>query len=87
MSDFAIKVKPPEIYGKDGENMLIHAEGNPAQVVAVGVAAAAVVVLAVRIGYGAYCGGEKLVGGGCWIKLREGGMPASWGKNLVEAGD
>lgn len=48
---------------KAGENMLIHAEGNPAQVVAVG-AAAAVVVLVVGIGCGAYCGGEKLVG---WI--------------------
>jgi len=46
---------------KAGEEMLIHAEGNPAQVVAVGVAAA-VVVLAVGIGYGAYCGGGKLVG-------------------------
>jgi hypothetical protein len=52
-----------EVALKAGEEMLIHAEGNPAQVVAVGVAAA-VVVLAVGIGYGAYCGGEKLVG---WI--------------------
>jgi len=50
-----------EIALKAGEEILVHAEGNPAQVVAVGVAAAAV-VLAVGIGYGAYCGGEKLVG-------------------------
>jgi hypothetical protein len=49
-----------EVALKAGESILVHAEGNPAQVVAVGVAAAAVVV-AVGIGYGAYCGGEKLV--------------------------
>jgi len=48
---------------KAGESILVHAEGNPAQVVAVGVAAAAVVV-AVGVGYGAYCGCEKLLG---WV--------------------
>ena len=48
---------------KAGENMLIHAQGGPAQVVAVGVAAG-VVVVAVGVGYGAYCGAEKLLG---WI--------------------
>jgi hypothetical protein len=46
---------------KAGEELLVYAEGNPAQVVAVGVAAAAVVV-AVGVGYGAYCGAEKLLG-------------------------
>jgi hypothetical protein len=45
---------------KAGEELLVYAEGNPAQVVAVGVAAAAVVV-AVGVGYGAYCGAEKLL--------------------------
>jgi hypothetical protein len=47
---------------KVGEEILIHAEGNPAQVVAVGFAAA--VVVAVGVGYGACCGVEKLLG---WI--------------------
>ena len=46
---------------KAGEELLVFAEGNPAQVVAVGVAAA-VVVVAVGVGYGAYCGAEKLLG-------------------------
>jgi hypothetical protein len=41
---------------KAGQELLVYAEGNPAQVVAVGVAAAAVVV-AVGVGYGVYCGG------------------------------
>lgn len=51
---------------KAGESVLVHAEGNPAQVVAWGVAAAAVVV-ATAVGYGAYCAGEKFVG---WLRYR-----------------
>ena len=50
-----------EVALKAGESILVHAEGSPAQMVAAGVAAAAV-VLAVGIGYGAYCGGERLLG-------------------------
>jgi len=46
---------------KAGKQVLVHAEGSPAQVVAVGVAAAAV-VLATTVGYGAYCGVEKVLG-------------------------
>ncbi len=46
---------------KAGEAILVHAEGSPAQVVAVGVAAAAVVV-ATTVGYGAFCGVEKVIG-------------------------
>ena len=46
---------------KAGKEIIVHAEGNPAQVVAVGVAAAAVVV-AVGISYGAYRGAESLLG-------------------------
>jgi len=49
-----------EVALKAGEAMLVHAQGSPAQVVAVGVAAAAVVV-ATAIGYGTYNMGEKLV--------------------------
>jgi hypothetical protein len=45
---------------KAGESILIHAKGSPAQVVAVGVAAAAVVV-ATTIGYGAYSLGERVL--------------------------
>jgi len=52
-----------EVALKAGESILVHAEGSPAQVVAVGVAAG-VVVVAVGVGYGAYCGAEKLLG---WI--------------------
>jgi len=52
-----------EIALKAGEAILVHAEGSPAQVVAVGVAAAAVVV-ATAVGYGAYNGAGKLLG---WI--------------------
>lgn len=48
---------------KAGECVLVHAKGSPAQVVAVGVAAAAVVA-AVTIGYGTYNMGENWLNGG-----------------------
>jgi len=48
-----------------GKGILVHAKGNPAQIVAVG-AAAGVAVISVGIGYGAYNGakwvGSKLFG-------------------------
>lgn len=46
---------------KAGREIWVHAEGPPAQVVAVGVAAA-VVVVATTVGYGTYSAGEKLWG-------------------------
>lgn len=49
-----------EVALKAGESILVNAEGNPAQVVAVGVAAAAIIV-AVGVGYGAYCGTVRLL--------------------------
>jgi hypothetical protein len=50
-----------EVAMKAGEAILVHAEGNPAQIVAMGVAAAAAVI-AVGVSYGAYRGAEKLLG-------------------------
>ena len=41
--------------------VLIQAKGNPAQIVAVGVAAG-VTFVGVGLGYGLYCGGEKIWG-------------------------
>ncbi|GEM_PF-3055790 len=43
------------------KKVMVHAKGNPAQIVAVGVAAGFTAV-AVGIGYGAYKGGEKVAG-------------------------
>lgn len=48
---------PVEVFKK----IIVHARGNPAQIVAVGVAAG-FAALVVGIGYGAYKGGEKVAG-------------------------
>ena len=43
------------------KKVIVHAKGNPARIVAVGVAAG-LAALAVGIGYGVYKGGEKVAG-------------------------
>ena len=43
------------------KKIMVQAKGNPARIVAVGVAAG-LAALAVGIGYGAYKGGEKVTG-------------------------
>ncbi len=44
--------------------ILVHAQGNPAQIVAVGLAAG-IVFVGTGIGYGIYKGGDRVLG---WVK-------------------
>jgi hypothetical protein len=43
-----------------GKRVLVHAQGSPAQIVSVGVAAG-LTALAVVVGYGVYKGGSRIV--------------------------